>query len=78
MHGLVGSNVKISVLKGSDMDQKMLKIELIRSFIGHPEKHRAVLRGMGLTKMRKIVSLPDTPQVRGMIGKVSHLLRVEG
>ncbi len=60
------------------MDQKMLKIQLIRSFIGHPEKHRAVLRGMGLTKMHKTVSLPDTPQVRGMIHKVGHLVRVQG
>jgi large subunit ribosomal protein L30 len=59
------------------MDQKILKIQLIRSFIGHPEKHRAVLRGMGLTKMHKTVLLPDTPQVRGMIRKVEHLLRVE-
>jgi large subunit ribosomal protein L30 len=60
------------------MDQKTLKIQLIRSSIGHPEKHRAVLRGMGLTKMHKTVLLPDTPQVRGMISKVGHLLRVEG
>ena len=60
------------------MDQKMLSIQLVRSYIGHPEKHRAVLRGMGLTKMHQIVTLPDTPQVRGMIAKVGHLLRVEG
>jgi large subunit ribosomal protein L30 len=45
--------------------------------IGHPEKHRAVLRGMGLTKVQKAVTLPDTPQMRGMINKVRHLVRVE-
>jgi large subunit ribosomal protein L30 len=45
--------------------------------IGHPEKHRAVLRGMGLTKVQKAVILPDTPQMRGMINKVRHLVRVE-
>ena len=45
--------------------------------IGRPEKHRAVLRGMGLTKMQKAVTLPDTPQTRGMIEKVKHLVRVE-
>jgi large subunit ribosomal protein L30 len=45
--------------------------------IGRPEKHRAVLRGMGLTKMHKAVTLLDTPQIRGMIEKVKHLVRVE-
>jgi large subunit ribosomal protein L30 len=45
--------------------------------IGHPEKHRAVLRGMGLTKIHKVVQLPDTPQMRGMVEKVKHLVRIE-
>ncbi len=53
-----------------------IKIKLVRSGIGHPEKHRAVLRGMGLTKLNKVVKLKDTPQTRGMIRKVSHLLEV--
>jgi large subunit ribosomal protein L30 len=53
-----------------------IKIKLVRSGIGHPEKHRAVLRGMGLTKLNKVVELKDTPQTRGMIRKVSHLLEV--
>lgn len=53
-----------------------IKIKLVRSGIGHPEKHRAVLRGMGLTKINKVVKLKDTPETRGMIRKVSHLLEV--
>ncbi|HEX9950077.1 MAG TPA: 50S ribosomal protein L30 [Thermodesulfobacteriota bacterium] len=53
-----------------------IKIKLVKSGIGHPEKHRAVLRGMGLTKINKVVVLKDTPQTRGMIRKVSHLLEV--
>ena len=53
-----------------------IKIKLVRSGIGHPEKHRAVLRGMGLTKINKVVVLKDTPETRGMIRKVSHLLEV--
>jgi large subunit ribosomal protein L30 len=53
-----------------------IKINLIRSSIGRPRKHRAVLRGMGLTKMNKVVSLKDTPEIRGMINKVSHLVEV--
>jgi large subunit ribosomal protein L30 len=45
--------------------------------IGRPEKHRAVLRGMGLTKINKAVHVPDTPQMRGMVEKVKHLVRVD-
>jgi large subunit ribosomal protein L30 len=52
-------------------------VRLVRSMIGRPEKQRLVLRGMGLTKLQKSVQLPDTPQVRGMIDKVKHLVRVE-
>jgi large subunit ribosomal protein L30 len=53
-----------------------IKIKLVKSGIGHPEKHRAVLRGMGLTKVNKVVELKDTPETRGMIRKVSHLVEV--
>jgi large subunit ribosomal protein L30 len=45
--------------------------------IGRPEKHRKVLRGMGLTKMNKTVQQEDSPAVRGMIHKVSHLVKAE-
>ena len=55
-----------------------IRVRLVRSMIGCPEKHRLVLRGMGLTKLQKSVQLPDTPQVRGMVDKVKHLVRVEG
>jgi large subunit ribosomal protein L30 len=53
-----------------------VKLRLIRSGIGHPRRHREVLRGMGLTKMNKVVVLKDTPEIRGMIRKVSHLVEV--
>lgn len=54
-----------------------LKIKLVRSHIGKPASQRAVLQGMGLTKMNKVVTLQDTPEVRGMVRKVSHLVTVE-
>jgi large subunit ribosomal protein L30 len=54
-----------------------LNITLVKSMIGRPEKHRKVLRGMGLTKMNKPVQLEDTPSIRGMIFKVSHLVKAE-
>jgi len=54
-----------------------LKVTLVKSVIGRPEKHRRVLRGMGLTKMNKTVLLKDTPCARGMINAVSHLVKAE-
>ena len=53
-----------------------VKLKLIRSSIGRPHKQRAVLRGMGLTKVNKVVALQDTPETWGMIRKVSHLVEV--
>jgi large subunit ribosomal protein L30 len=55
----------------------ILKITLIKSMIGKPEKQRQVLRGMGLTRLNRTVELIDTPALRGMIHKVSHLVRSE-
>ncbi len=56
---------------------KMLKITKVKSVIGRPEKQRKILKGMGLTKLNKTVTLSDTPQIRGMINKVIHLVSVE-
>lgn len=57
--------------------EKKLKITLVRSFIGRPEKHRKVLRGMGLSRVKKTVLLGDTPEVRGMVRKVAHMVSIE-
>ena len=54
-----------------------LSVTLVKSMIGRPEKHRKVLRGMGLTRINKTVQLEDTPSIRGMIFKVSHLVKAE-
>lgn len=54
-----------------------VNVTLVRSMIGRPEKHRKVLRGMGLTRLNKTVALEDSPAVRGMVRTVSHLVRVE-
>ena len=54
-----------------------LKITLVKSMVGRPEKQRKVLRGMGLTKLNKSVFLNDTPSIRGMANAVSHLVTVE-
>lgn len=55
----------------------MLKVTLVRSMIGRPEKQRKVLRGMGLTKMNRTVKFQDTPSIRGMVNAVNHLVKVE-
>jgi large subunit ribosomal protein L30 len=49
----------------------------VKSGIGSTKKIRAVLVGLGLTKMQKTVIRKDTPEIRGMIRKVQHLVRVE-
>ena len=54
-----------------------IRVTLVKSMIGRPEKHRKVLRGMGLTKLNKTVELVDTPSIRGMINKVSHMVKTE-
>ena len=58
------------------MAERHVKVRLVRSSIGRPQKHREVLRGMGLTKLNKVVVLKDTPETWGMIKKVSHLVEV--
>jgi large subunit ribosomal protein L30 len=57
--------------------EKKLKITLIKSYIGRPQKQREILRGMGLEKLNKTVMLKDTPEIRGMVNKVSHLVFME-
>jgi large subunit ribosomal protein L30 len=57
--------------------EKKLKITLVRSFIGRPEAQRKVLRGMGLGKVNRSVILVDTPEIRGMVRKVDHLVTAE-
>lgn len=53
------------------------KLTLVRSPIGRPEKQRSTVQALGLTKMNKTVIKEDSPQIRGMIDKVRHLLKVE-
>lgn len=56
---------------------KTLKITLEKSVVGRPEKHRRTVRSLGLKKLNGVVTVTDTPIIRGMVHKVSHLLKVE-
>ena len=54
-----------------------IKVTLVKSGIGKNKKIRQTLTGLGLTKMHKTVVLQNTPSIRGMINKVSFMLKVE-
>lgn len=55
----------------------MIKVTQIKSGIGRPEKQRATLRGLGLKKLNQVSTIADTPEIRGMLTKVSHLISWE-
>ena len=57
-------------------NQPTVKIQLVRSPIGCKQDHRATLRGLGLRKLNSESVLEDTPAVRGMINKISYLVKV--
>jgi len=61
----------------SQKQGKQLRITLVRSVIGRPQKHREVVKGLGLRKINSHVIRKDCPEIRGMINKISHLLKVE-
>lgn len=56
---------------------KKLSIKLLRSCIGRPDKQKRVVAGLGLRKINQVVIRQDTPEIRGMIRKISHMLAVE-
>lgn len=54
-----------------------IKVTLVKSGIGRNQYFTKVLKGLRLTRLHKQVELPDTPEIRGMINKVSHMVVVE-
>ncbi|WP_447554953.1 50S ribosomal protein L30 [Vreelandella sp. EE22] len=56
----------------------LIKVTQVRSTIGVLPKHKATMNGLGLRRIGHTVELEDTPAVRGMIHKVTYLVRVEG
>ena len=57
--------------------ENRVRVTKVRSQIGFDRRQRATLRGLGIRRMHQTVELEDTPQVRGMIRKVEHLVKVE-
>ena len=60
------------------MDEKKIKVTLVKSLIGTKQSHRDSVRGLGLRRLNSTSELIDTPAVRGMINKVSYLVKCEG
>jgi len=56
---------------------KSITFSLVKSGIGSPEAIRATLIGLGLTRMYKTITRKDTPEIRGMLNKVKHLVKME-
>ncbi len=57
-------------------DKKMMKVTLVRSTSGRAARHQACVRGLGLRRMHHTVAVEDTPATRGMVNKVSYMVKV--
>ena len=55
---------------------KTLRVKLVKGLMGTKQSHRATVRGLGLRRRNHCVEVPDTPETRGMINRVSYLLQV--
>ncbi|MEM7535669.1 MAG: 50S ribosomal protein L30 [Chloroflexota bacterium] len=62
---------------GESQEQKTIQITLWKSPIGYHKSQKATLKALGLHKLNQTVVRPDTPPIRGMVNKVSHLVRVD-
>jgi large subunit ribosomal protein L30 len=69
---------KVADKKVEASTKPTVSVTLVKSFYGRLPKHRATVTGLGLKRINHTVVLEDTPEVRGMINKVSYLLKVEG
>lgn len=57
-------------------NKAQLRIQYYRSMIQAPEKHKAVVKGLGFTRLQQIVEREDTPSIRGMVKKIPHLVKI--
>jgi large subunit ribosomal protein L30 len=58
--------------------QKKIRVQLVKSAVSAKESHRATVRGLGLKWTNHAVDVVDTPATRGMIDKVSYMVKVVG
>jgi large subunit ribosomal protein L30 len=69
--------VKKSPAAKKEREQRELRITLVRSLIGYPKRQRETARGLGLGKINSQAIRPDRREIRGMINRISHLVKVE-
>ena len=60
------------------MSNKKIKVTMTKSSIGRLKKHKACVAGLGLRRIGHTVEVEDTPSIRGMINRISYMVRVEG
>jgi large subunit ribosomal protein L30 len=56
---------------------KLVRVKLVRSPIGYPQRQKETVRSLGLTKMNQVVEHTDSPALRGMVAKIPHLVTLE-
>jgi len=61
----------------TDNQSKILRVTLVKSAIGYSKRQKNTVQALGLRKLGQTVQHQDTPAIRGMINKISHLLRVD-
>jgi large subunit ribosomal protein L30 len=63
--------------KSAKPKEKIIRITLVKSPIGYSKEHKGTVRALGLRRMHQTVEQVDSPSLRGMLYKVSHLVKVE-
>ena len=67
-----------SYMSQSKTQSTQIQIKLVRSGIGFPVKQKRVIQGLGFRRLNQIITRPDTPEIRGMVFKIRHLVEIVG
>lgn len=59
------------------VEPKKVRVTYVKSAIGYSERHKATIRALGFSRLNQVVEHVDSPSLRGMLAKVSHLVRYE-
>jgi len=63
-------------MSNNTAEKKPLRIKLVRSGIGFPEKQKLVIKSLGFKRLNQVVVRSDTPAIRGMVFKIRHLVEI--
>lgn len=64
------------VKKKAKQEAGTLRLKYVRSVIGREQRQKRVIRGLGFTRLNQVIERGDTPEIRGMVGKVPHLVSI--